>query len=300
MMEKAQWLEERRKGIGASDVAAIMGISPWKTAFQVYQEKRKEAKDWQGSEATDWGSRMEPAIRQWYSDQTGRSVRLPDKVMFSTQYPFMLATLDGFTDDGRIVEIKTARSSHGWGEPGTNEIPDYYALQVQHQMIITGFKVADVPVSIAGGSPVLYEVPEDPTIQQMIIEACIEFWKRVTDGNPPEPVTFADAVARFGKAKGSGDVPVTDSDREAVMTLRDVRNQIKELEEKEEALKGQLIISIGDKGDALVTPEGVPLVTYKLGKGRETLDAKALQKDHMDICIKYLKTGEPSRRFLLK
>ena len=212
----------------------------------------------------------------------------------------MLATLDGFTDDGRVVEIKTARSSQGWGEPGTNEIPDYYALQVQHQMIVTGFEVADVPVSIAGGSPVLYEVPADPVVQQMIIEACIAFWQRVTEGNPPDPVTYADAVARFGKAKGAGAVLVTDSDRDAVMILRDVRSQIKELEEKEESLKARLIISMGDNGDTLITPEGVPLVTYKLGKGRDTLDAKSLQKEQPDIYFKYLKTGEPSRRFLLK
>jgi len=147
MDDRAQWLEERRKGIGGSDVAAIMGISPWKTAFQVYQEKRKEVNDWEGNEATDWGTRLEPAIRQWYSDQTGRPVRLPDKIMYSSEYPFMLATLDGFTDDRRVIQIKTSRYSKGWGEPGTNQIPHDDMVQVQPEMVVTGFEDADVTVS---------------------------------------------------------------------------------------------------------------------------------------------------------
>ena len=88
-------------------------------------------------------------------------MRLPEKILYHSKYPFMLASLDGFTDDNRVVEIKTARSGKGWGEPGSNEIPDYYILQVQHYMIVTGFEVTDVPVSIAGGSPELYEVPAD-------------------------------------------------------------------------------------------------------------------------------------------
>jgi putative phage-type endonuclease len=299
-MDRALWLEERRKGIGGSDVAAIMGISPWKTAYQVYQEKRGEVKDWKGTDIMDWGRRMEPAIRQYYSDTTGRSVRLPDKIMYHKEYPFMLASLDGFTDCRRIVEIKTARSGHGWGDPGTNEIPDYYAVQVQHYMLVTGFEVADVPVSIAGGSPVLYEVPANPEVQQLILEACKEFWQRVIDGNPPEPVTYSDAVARFGKVSTVGDVPVTDVDRQRVMDLRSVREKITELETQEEDLKGKLIISLGEKGDALITPEGVPLVTYKMAKGKVSIDTKSLQKEMPEVYAKYMKTGEPSRRFLLK
>ena len=129
MLEGPVWLEERRKGIGGSDIAAIMGLSPFRTPFQVYQEKRREVVPWQGNETTDWGKRMEPAIRQWYSDQTGRAVRVPDRIITHSRYPFMLASIDGFTDDPlRGLEIKTARSAKGWGEPGSNEIPDYYVL----------------------------------------------------------------------------------------------------------------------------------------------------------------------------
>jgi putative phage-type endonuclease len=300
MNEGAQWLEERRKGIGGSDVAAIMGLSPWKTPYRVYQEKRKEVDDWQGNDATDWGKRMEPAIRQWYSDSTGRCVRLPGKILYHAKHPYMLASLDGFTDDGRIVEIKTARSGKDWGEPGTAAIPDYYAIQVHHYMIVTGFEVADVAVSIGGSLPELYEVPADKEIQEMIIEACAKFWEKVVSGNPPEPTTYADAVQRFGKKKAEGAVSATHGDFLNYVELKEVREQISQLEAREESLKGKLILSLGETGDLLIHDDGTPLVSYKLANGRKSFDAKSLEKEMPEIYQKYLKQGEPSRRFLLK
>jgi putative phage-type endonuclease len=299
-MEQAKWLEERRKGIGGSDIAAIMGLSPFKTAYQVYREKRKEVEDWQGNELTDWGKRMEPAIRQWYSDKTGRDVRLPDKIMYHPQHPFMLASLDGFTDDGRVVEIKTARSGKNWGEPETNQIPDYYAVQVHHYMTITGFQVADIPVSIAGSSPSLYIVEADKEISEMIIEACAKFWERVQSGNPPDPVTYADAVARFGKSSSSGAVIASGNTMIDLEELRSVRQQMKDLAEREEFLKGNIITFIGESGDSIVNESGETLLTYKLANGRKTFDSKAFEKDHPNLYQKYIKTSEPQRRFLLK
>jgi len=299
-MEHSQWLEERRKGVGGSDIAAILGLSPFKTAYQVYQEKRKEVEDWQGNESTDWGSRLEPAIRQWYSDKTGRSVMLPEKILYHEKYPFMLASLDGFTDDQRIVEIKTARSGRGWGEPGTNEIPDYYAAQVHHYMAVTRFDVADVPVSIMGGSPQLYEVPADKEIREMIIEACASFWQRVVDGNPPDPSTYADAVQRFGKSTGEGVLMASQELLADIDALRSIRSRIKILEADEEQLKGNIIITLGDRDDTVVNASGETLATYRMAKGKTSFDAKALAADCPDIYQKYLKSCEPSRRFLLK
>lgn len=299
-MERAQWLDERRKGIGGSDVAAILGLSPFKTAFQVYQEKRKEVEDWGGNDLTDWGKRMEPTIRQWYSDTTGRSVNLPKGIVCNKKYPFMLASLDGFTDDKRIVEIKTARAGKGWGEPGTNEIPDYYAVQCHHYMIVTGYEVTDVPVSIAGGYPVLYEIPADKEISEMIIEAEANFWRQVVNGNPPEPVTYADAVAMFGKKKSEGVIQADNQILTVINELKKFQKIIKENKEHEETLKGQLIIALGDKADTLIDASGTTLLTYKLTNGRKTFDSKSLEKEMPDIYKKYLKIGEPSKRFLLK
>lgn len=298
-MEHAKWLEERRKGIGGSDVAAILGLSPWKTPFQVYQEKRNECKPFEGNDLTEWGKRMEPTIRQWYSDVTGRVVRLPDGIIYHAKHPFMLASLDGFTDDRRVVEIKTARNGSKWGEPGTDEIPDYYAVQVQHYLAVTGFEVADVPVSIGGALPVLYEIPADKEIHEMLVEAEAEFWQRVQEGNPPEPVTYSDAVQRFGKCDAAGEIQADEEIAKAYSELKFTQKQIKELETTEEDLKGKIIAFLGDKGDTL-TNAGLALVTYKLASGRKSFDSKTFEKSYPELYQQFVKIGEPSRRFLIK
>ncbi len=300
MTDRAQWLEERRKGLGGTDIAAILGLSPWKSALQVYQEKRGELAHWEGNAATDWGKRMEPAIRQWYSDSTGRAVRVPEGILFSAEHPFMLASLDGFTDDGRIVEIKTARSGRDWGEPGTSEIPEHYCLQVHHYMIVTGFEVADVVVSIGGGSPVLYEVPADPELHEMIIQAETEFWARVQEGRPPEPVTYSDVVRVFGRSAAQGVVVAPSEAIGAVGDLRHIRDEIEALKAKEEDLKAAVIKALGDAGDELVGPGGETLCTYRLAKGRATFDAKRFVADFPQLSTEYLKEAEPVRRFILK
>ena len=72
------------------------------------------------------------------------------------------------------------------------------------------------------------------------------------------------------------------------------------MEAKEETLKGKLIIVLGDTGDTLVDPTGKLLATYKIAKGRVTVDTKALEKEYPLIYAQLLRVGEPSRRFLLK
>ena len=134
----------------------------------------------------------------------------------------------------------------------------------------------------------------------MIIEACAKFWERVQTGNPPDPVTYADAVARFGKAAAKGAVVASRLDIEAVNELRAVRSEKTRLEAREEEIRGGLIISLGENGDVLIDSDGSPLITYKLSGGRKMLDSKSLEKEMPDVYQKYLKHGEPSRRFLLK
>jgi hypothetical protein len=85
-----------------------------------------------------------------------------------------------------------------------------------------------------------------------------------------------------------------------VGAMKALRDKKIELEAMEEEIKGKLIITLGDAGDTLIDADGSPLITYKLGKGRTIFDAKALEKDDPETYKKYLKVGEPQRRFLLK
>lgn len=184
--DRATFLANRLTGLGGSDAAVALGISPFSTPLQLYLEKRGEIPPVEETEPMRWGKLLEPVIRQRYSDITGRTVRVPP-FLRHPQHEFITAHPDGVTDDNRLFEAKTARSAEGWGEPGTDQIPRFYLIQVQHYMLVTATPVADVSVLVGGSDFRTYEVPADPELQEMIVDGEVEFWKRVKDGVPPEP-----------------------------------------------------------------------------------------------------------------
>lgn len=192
----AKQLIERKSGLGGSDAAAALGLSPWVTPRELYEQKiseQDELDDVATSGPMLWGNLLEPVIRQRYADLTGRIVRVPDTLR-SEQHPWMLAHLDGITDCGRGVEIKTARSADGWGEPGTDQIPQAYLLQVQHCMIVARVEVFDVCVLIGGNEERMYEVHQDRELQQLLVDGEAEFWSHVVNRQPPEIDFNADSA----------------------------------------------------------------------------------------------------------
>lgn len=297
MNDSQEWLEARAQGIGGSEAAAILGLSKWKTPYQVWQDKRGLSGERDTSSALEWGKILEPVIRQKYSDETGRTVKLPGHLQ-DDKYPFMLGTLDGITEDGRVLEIKTSRSLQEWGEPGTDEIPFVYLVQVQHYMHITKMSIADVAVLLAGSDFRIYEVPADPELQEMLVQREAEFWKLVQDGIPPEPITYADAVKRY-RTSASRAVMASEAAQEAVSLLRSMKNTYSIMEQEEEKAKTIIMREMAE-ADTLLSPDGDTLLTWKKTKDTERFDAKGFCKDHPELYKQYLKTSEGSRRFLLK
>lgn len=300
MNARQEWLNERRSGIGGSDAAAVLGLSKWKTPLQVYLDKRGEAQEIPDNEAMLWGRALEPVIRQQYAERTGRAVLMPDGILRHPSHGFMLANLDGMTEDRRVVEIKTARTAQAWGEPGSDEVPQDYLLQVQHYMAVTGFEVADIAVLIGGSDFRLYEVPADRELQEMLIDAEAAFWRNVEQGIPPEPVSYADMQARFGRNSREGMIEA-ESDPDvlvAVAKLRAIRETMKAMEADEEVQKAVIMKALGEM-DTL-TIAGQPAVTWKAAKPSKRFDPTAFKAAHPALYAEFLKTGEPSRRFLLK
>lgn len=298
---RAQWLNERRLGIGGSDVAPILGLSKWSTPLDVYLDKRGEIEsDDADNDAMYWGRTLEPVIRQEYANRTGVEVSIPPSALTHPTYTFMRANVDGLTSHRRVFEAKTARSADGWGEPGTNEVPDAYALQTQHYLAVTGYEIADVAVLIGGSDFRIYHVEADRELQNDLIHAESEFWQRVLDGRPPEPVSYADTVRAFGSADTSGNVPAGERELAAWTALKLIRSQIKELQANEEDAKALLMKALGDGGDALVGPDGKPLVTWKLAKAAKRFDMEKFKTTHPDLVEQFTVPGTQSRRFLIK
>jgi putative phage-type endonuclease len=302
-MNRDEFLSHRRTGIGGSDVAAILGLSPWQTPYGVYLEKRGESAPIDDNDSMRWGRYLEPVIRQAYSDKTGREVRVPQELIRSPVHEFMIANLDGVAGGAgepfRIFEAKTARSADGWGEPGSDQVPQPYLLQVQHYMAVTDVEVSDVAVLIGGSDFRLYEVRADRELQSMLIDAEAEFWQRVQAGEPPEPVTVADAIARWGKGSIADRVMADAEALRAIEQLRQLHVQRAHLDMAEAEWKAIILRALGER-DTLVDESGRTLATWKATKPPKRFDIEAFRQDHPELAAQYTETGDPSRRFLIK
>jgi len=191
-VDREAWLAARRKGIGASEIAAVLGISPWESPFSLYWRK-VEGWDFEPSAEMEWGNRLEPAVAQKYAD-AHPEYELGDGHLEEHPFqPWMLATPDRYVwltenptlDISGLLELKTAHSGDGWGEPGTSDIPVYYRAQVLWQMAVVDVDWADLAVLIGGSDYREYTVFRDDKDIAVMVEAGRRFMARIEAGDPP-------------------------------------------------------------------------------------------------------------------
>ena len=145
VLSNEEWLQYRRMGIGGSDAAAVCGVSPWKTARELYQEKAEgifrdePEKNWV---ALEIGKRLEELVVQIFMRQTGLKPYAVRKMFRHPFYPFMLADVDYFVKIGEdiyVVECKTS-FSYRMDEWADGNIPLHYELQGRHYAAVTNTK----------------------------------------------------------------------------------------------------------------------------------------------------------------
>lgn len=298
-ISQIDWLKERQKGIGGSDVAAILGMSPWRTPYQVWEEKTTPIDETAAEDdrpALYWGRVLEAPIRQAYADKTGRTVTKPAEAFVSSKYPFMRANLDGIADDGRVVEFKTSSKSDGWGEVGTDEIPDYYMTQVQHYLAVTGAKTADVAVLIGGNDFRIYTVEADEELQALLIERESEFWALVESRTPPDLTSTKDAARRYRVATAKKAVEATAGDVvDAWTKLCAIKEQKSLLDAKEKTYQLRIMEFMQDA--VSLKRDGKTIASWSAPSSRKTINFKKLKEEFRDVYKACTTESAPSRAF---
>lgn len=187
-----EWLRMRQTGIGASEAAALLGLSPWKSELQLYAEKvgALPPEDLSDSEVVFWGTRLESVVRDVYAERTKRHIDKGGVLLRSFEHPWALATLDAWTSDRELgpywpLEIKTTGASRGgdW----VDGPPELYSAQVHWQMLVTGAKRATIACLIGGQRLVWADVERDEQIIRRLVHAGQEFWARVERRDAPAP-----------------------------------------------------------------------------------------------------------------
>jgi putative phage-type endonuclease len=235
-----EWYAERQKGVGSSDAPVIAGVAPWGDIRSLYAEKVGLAPRPEENEPMRWGRLLENAIADGYKEMTGNRLRRINKIRRHREHPWMLASIDrAIVGRRRLVEIKTARFRNAeWGQPGSDEVPDHYRVQVQHQMTVTGYREADIAVLFSGSDLQLYTVGHDQRLADGLVQMEEAFWRRVESRTPPPDITPPALLLRTDA------VPADERVTAMVAQLREDRARYSEAkavkEGTEEALRNAL------------------------------------------------------------
>ena len=250
-----EWLDFRRNKIGASDAAAIMGLSPWKTRYQVWEEK-VYGKEQTQTGAMRRGSYYEEEARGAFEKLTGVSVK--PKVIVSDERDWQMASLDGISFDGTVfTEIKVPnREAHELAKSGI--IADYYNIQMQHQYATSsklekGLYFSYFPDQKEG---VLVEIKRDDLLIEQMLKEEEKFYELMLSKTPP-PLSERDYALK-------DDANWNDAANE----WRELSSYIESLTEKKEMLREQLIVlangqSSKGAGIRLTRSMSKGLVNYK-------------------------------------
>lgn len=208
MTPREKWLKARLDGLGGSDIGAIMGVSPWASAYSVFAEKIGLVEPGPQTDRMKFGHLHEPTIAKWYADETGRKVyeadranarafELPVDVMsFGDGYwlyigknrPWERMTPDNLVmceERGPgVLEKKCA--AYGL-EEWKNGPPAHYMLQLQAYLGLTGLKWGSFAVMFSMYSLGFIDVDRDDEMIERIWSASDDMWRRIQDGDPPQP-----------------------------------------------------------------------------------------------------------------
>lgn len=252
---RQDWLDERMSGIGASEIAMVLGVAPesWGNALSLYAQKiGKLERNLDDVEAVYWGNKLEAPILEAYHERTGRPTSRAGLLLRSTLHPWALCTLDGKTWEAANdasqwpLEIKNI-SGFKAGE-WVDGPPEHYFLQIQQQMLVTGDQKATVAALIGGQRMVWADVPRHEITINKIIYHGERFWDRVQKRDVPAP----DGTEGTRRAlavlypQGSGITVLPHSAIEAADELEAVKAEIKRLEARKETIENTVRAAIGD------------------------------------------------------
>ncbi|MFC5773715.1 YqaJ viral recombinase family protein [Ectobacillus antri] len=300
-MDRETWLAMRSKGIGGSDVAALAGLSKWKSPVQVYLEKTGllQKEDVQ-SDAAYFGNILEDIVAKEFSLRTGLKVQRRNAILQHPEYPWMLANVDRLIVGERVgLECKTT-SEYNKKEWEGDEIPAAYLLQCQHYMAVTGYEAWWIAVLIGGNKFVYKKVERDEDIIHYITTIEKDFWLEHVEKQEPPMFDGTEASGELLKqmypdALKDSFVSLGQQAELLIEARNQVEAELKALEKQKAEYENKLKAMLGEN-EAGGTEKYT--ITWKSVTSKR-IDSKKLQQEMPEIYAKYAKESS-SRRFAIK
>jgi len=186
------WLQQRKKGIGGSDAAGILGASQYSSAFQVYLDKTSEDISNIDSENILWGNILEDVIADEFTRRTGKKTQRHDGIIHAKDYDFLIASVDRLiVGENAGLEIKTIDKDRWRMVTKEQDVPPEYIVQCQHYINVTGTDYWYLAILIGGNKMVHFKLERDQGFIDDMVKKEVDFWNNhVLKEIPPEISAF--------------------------------------------------------------------------------------------------------------
>lgn len=298
---KFEYLKERRRGIGGGDIAALMGVSDFRTPLDVWFNK-VEGEKVEENNAIRAGRYLEDGICQWFADTSGVEINKPEfPVCCSIEKPWQMAAFDRFVETGLAIRpVLEAKSTAKNIEPDLSNFPADWYCQGQWYLSVTGGEAVYFAwLEIFTRSFKKEVFADDQELISQMVEVGERFWKENIEKRiRPDSQNVKDLIRLFPSHQDGKAIEAQAELVEEIERLKDMKAQIKLLEENADLLAGNIKAIMKDAEK--ITLNGTPIVTWKLSAPSKRFDSKRFEQENPDLFEVYATETPGSRRFLVK
>lgn len=301
-MNKQEWLRERKNYLGGTDLAAICGLSPYRTALDVYLDKTSDDIAEDTNSAMHWGTLLEEVIAKEYAQVTGQTIEIEPNTIYHPEYKFLGANIDRWVGDKEyVLECKTAgfTKAKEWGDLGTDQIPESYLVQVAYYAAICNVPKVDIAVLIGGQDFRIYTYNRDKNLEEKLIKIACNFWhNHIEKKVPPKCVNTRDTFNLFPQSNNK-QITAKDEILTKLEELKMAREEENRIQTTIEKLKVEIQEFMQDY-DVLIDENGNVIATWKNTAPRSLFDLKRFKEEAKEMYLKYASYSKQSRVFLIK
>lgn len=274
--DKAEWLRDRRAGIGGSEIAAVMGENHWNSPRQIWMSKMGmfDDKPPQQSEAARWGNLLETTVAdEWALRENRQYVHIPVSLQ-DDERPYLLANIDGFTltEDREVItgilEVKTT-SAYNRDAWENGPVPFHYLCQTNWYCGITRQSMFTIICLVGGQRLYAYDLPADPELFKREEAEAAAFWNNYVLTGIEPPATAVDkelmAKAEAEQAEDKEPEPAKVLDDDASERLVEsyciMREKIAAMTDIKNAIYAQIKVALGASSEAITKTHSIKVST---------------------------------------
>lgn len=293
---REEWLELRKKYIGGSDAASVVGLNDYQSPYALWCEKKGISPAFEGNLRTEVGTYLEEFIAKKFEQETGKKVQNCNFSLINDQFPWALADVDRMVvGEDALLEIKST-SSLNLKHYRNGDYPARFYVQVMHYLAVTGKRKAYLAVLIGNSDFKTFEIERDEAEIAALMDAEKQFYGYMQSGEEP-PANAVDVESiELAHPSSNGESIQLFGQQNIMREYLELKERISALEKEADGIAAVLK---QDMGDAEKGTDGEYIVTWS-NRTRTTFDKKSFQKDNPNIDLSKWEKTSSYRAFSIK